>query len=206
MTRFILTISLILGASIGHAIDIKALEKCDEFEDAMAQLACRIQVIDSAQSGEQIATLSAWDVSVDKSKFDDSTNVFLRVRSLENTSCGFGYKSRTHANLWVRCRESTTALIIATDCHLVSGHGGYGNVDLRVDDKKAFTMSFEDATSNKALGLWSGNKAIPVIKKLFGGTEWIARFTPFSKNQETVTFPIAGLEESIKPLRKACGW
>lgn len=62
------------------------------------------------------------------------------------------------------------------------------------------------STDNKALGLWSGGKAIPVVKQMLGKSTMITRMTPFSESPFTATFNISGLNRAIEPLRKACNW
>jgi len=64
----------------------------------------------------------------------------------------------------------------------------------------------DESTDNKALGLWSGGESIPVIKKMFGKKQLIARMTPFSESPITVEMDITGLDAAIEPLRTACGW
>ena len=104
--------------------------------------------------------------------------------------------------------ENTTVMYFATpDCHMTSSdYSSYGDVTYRIDDQKARTVEFEASGNNRSLGLWSGGRAIPEIKRLFGGETMIARMTPYSQNPFTATFNITGLEETIEPLRKACHW
>ena len=113
---------------------------------------------------------------------------------------------KTHATLLLRCLENTTAIYITTNCYLSSGYGGYGRVDVRLDDTPAFHSDMDASTDNKALGLWRGNRSIPFIKRMLGKDRMIVRFTPFNESPVTAKFDIAGLEEAIKPLRESCGW
>lgn len=62
------------------------------------------------------------------------------------------------------------------------------------------------STSNRALGHFSGGKAIPLIKRMLGKEQMLTRFTPFGESAVTANFPIKGVEEAIKPLREACKW
>ena len=54
--------------------------------------------------------------------------------------------------------------------------------------------------------LWYGANAIGFAKKLFSGNNLLIRATPYSDSSIQVEFPIAGLEQAIAPLRKACKW
>jgi type VI secretion system protein VasI len=151
------------------------------------------------------APVSKWSASVEKSAMTDDTNHFLSTTSTGYHQCGqFG--SSGPISLWIRCLEDTTAIIISGNCHLASGFDGYGDVTWRTDDDKPVTRSFDASTDSQALGLWSGRQAIPAIKELFGKERLIVRFTPFGMSPVEATFDIAGLEESIDPLRQECGW
>ena len=96
-------------------------------------------------------------------------------------------------------------MYLATHCHLTD-HRDYGEVDWRIDKQPMRVLHMDESTDHKALGLWVGSQSIPQIKKMFGAEKLTVRFTPYSGSPETVTFPIAGLEEAIKPLRETCHW
>lgn len=178
---------------------------CGKISRDLDRLACYDAAIGLTPEQTTLQTDSKWTVRVEKSDFEDTTDVYLSLQSDEPLSCGrFGSPQR--ANLLLRCMENTTAIYIGTNCHLTSGHGGYGNVDVRLDDEKAFTASMQDSTDNKALGFWSGGRSIPFIKRMIGKERMIVRFTPFSESPTTATFSIAGLDEDIAPLRSACKW
>jgi type VI secretion system protein VasI len=79
-------------------------------------------------------------------------------------------------------------------------------VTYRLDDKPAKRKWFGESTDHKALGLWGGGNAIPFLKEIMAGQKLLVRATPWSDNAVTGEFSIIGLDEAIKPLRKACGW
>ena len=83
---------------------------------------------------------------------------------------------------------------------------GYGDVTFRIDKEAAFERSLNASTNNHSLGLWSGGSAIPMIKRLIGKSTLAIRATPYNESPGLFEFPIAGLDEALKPLRKACGW
>lgn len=148
---------------------------------------------------------SKWYARKDTSAMTDDTNHFVTTTSKEYLQCS-QYGSSGPVTLWVRCMEDTTAIFISGDCHLASGFQGYGDVTWRTDEDKPTTRSFDTSTDSQALGLWSGGRAIPAVKELFGKERLVVRFTPFSMSPVEATFDIAGLEEAIKPLREECGW
>jgi type VI secretion system protein VasI len=145
-----------------------------------------------------------WRVASQKSKVDDSTNVFLSIDSNQPIRGRFGDVGP--AELTIRCMENTTAATFRFAGHFMADIQGYGDITYRIDDRKAKTKGFVESTSNEALGLWSGGSAIPFAKELFGGTSLYVRATPYNENPVEAEFNIAGLDEAIKPLREACRW
>jgi type VI secretion system protein VasI len=181
--------------------------ECVFIDTDLDRLACYDRVAGRTTTPKQADTPpegGAWVVQLDKSEFKDTTDVYLSLVSDDELSCG--RYNRSKAVLMLRCMENTTALFISTNCHLTSGHGGYGRVEYRIDDRKSVTRSFTDSTDNRALGLWSGGKSIPMIKQMLDGEVLLTRFTPFSESAVTARFQIKGLDTAIAPLREACNW
>ncbi len=189
---------------------------CPEIENDLDRLACydiesgRTSVVEviaeeADKDSSSPPSKGLWLIRQKTSDFKDTKDIYLTLLSENTLSCQrFGEPQK--ASIMVRCMENTTAIFINTDCHMASGHGGYGNVEYRIDNRKAGNRGFEASTDNSALGLWSGGKSIPFIKSMLGGKEMIVRFTPFSSSPVTAKFEIDGLDEAIKPLRKECGW
>ena len=184
-----------------------AAQECAEIADDSERLTCYDAKFPPVAAAAEPATpepiRSNWSMHRENSAIDDSTSVFLTIRSNEIAQCGF---QKQPAQLTVRCVENTTAMIISTSCHLTSGYSDYGNVTMRIDDEAAFTREFIDSTNNNALGLWNGGSSIPVIRRLMEGERLVTRFTPFGDNPVELTFDIAGLGDVINPLREACSW
>ncbi|RVJ68177.1 hypothetical protein CN167_29370 [Sinorhizobium medicae] len=180
-------------------------EACISISNDLDRLACYDKELGRTAKVEAVpVSAGAWEVSQQKSKLTDQTDVFLRVDSEEIIDCG--WNSGQKIAMFLRCSESTTALMFVTDCHMASNFGSYGEIEYRLDKEKARKVSGDASTDNKALGLWSGGRSIPVIKQMMGKSEMIVRMTPYSQNPFTATFKVAGLEKAIEPLRKECGW
>jgi type VI secretion system protein VasI len=147
----------------------------------------------------------SWRVSSETSKLTDQTNVYLSVRSKETPTCKWNKSGP--ADLMLRCMEGKTSLIISPDCHVTSSeYSSYGDVDFRIDQEKSKTIAMTDSTDNRALGLWSGGKSIPIIRSLIGKNTLLVRFTPYAEGPQLLTFDISGLADAIKPLQEACNW
>lgn len=151
-------------------------------------------------------TYSNWGVDIDKSAFEDTTDVTLLSSSNEIVQGRFSLGGGDNIGLVIRCSENTTALYFHFPNQHMADIQGYGRVDYRIDKKKASRLNMSDSTDSKALGLWRGGKSIPFIKKLFGAKNLLIRYTPYSESPNEVNFNINGLEDVIEPLRKACNW
>ncbi len=182
-----------------------AAQECREVENDLDRLACYDRESGRTPVTETLDTPveSPWTVRSTQSEMTDDTTVVLTVRTESALPCGY---SPSPATLVLRCSENKTVIYINTTCHLASGTGGYGQVTYRFDDNSAETREFSDSTDNRALGLWSGGKSIPLINKMFGNSSALFRFTPYGDSPVTARFDISGLEEAITPLREACHW
>lgn len=183
-----------------------SIESCREIENDLDRLACFDRVSGRTPISSGPESKGAWTISTRTSELKDTTDVFMRVESNDSVSCRFG--NRDKITLMIRCMENTTAVIFITPgCHMTSSdYNDYGHVEYRIDSRKAKKARMEESTNNRSLGLWSGSRAIPFAKEMFGAQSLIARITPYNENPFTVTFNISGLEEAIKPLRTSCNW
>lgn len=150
------------------------------------------------------AVRSLWSVRRTRSEVDDSERVVLTLTSSDSIRGRF--QQPGPATMVVRCEENTTSVYLLFNDLFMSDIQGYGQVTVRVDERRAREISMGVSTDNMALGLWRGRTAIPFIRDLFGGERMFVRATPFNETRVEMTFPIAGLEEAVSPLREACGW
>lgn len=197
-------IALILFSTNGVLAADPDLGTCRSIENDLDRLSCYDRISGRTPTKEALPTSSAWNVDVETSEMTDDTNVFISVASDEAVDCGWSTQKTT---LMLRCMENTTSAYFVTGCHMTSSrYNSYGDVTYRLDDKNSKTLSFDESTNNRSLGLWRGNQAIPFIKSLLGHDRLLVRMTPFSENSFTVSFNISGLENVIHPLREACHW
>lgn len=87
-----------------------------------------------------------------------------------------------------------------------SDYNDYGRVNYRIDSNPAKSVDMNESTDNRALGLWSGGKSIPLIKEMIGSSKFVARFTPYNESPVIMEFNISGLEKAILPVREQCKW
>lgn len=195
------------GAQDGRANE--PLDRCVRIGNDLDRLACYDKAAGRTPAAlaieKDVATAGAWRIRQEASKITDEKTVFMTVESKDSVSCNWSRNSPVR--LTIRCLENTTALIFSTECHMTSSsYNDYGDVDLRLDDGKAFVSSMVESTNSRSLGLWTGGSSIPVIKKFFGKKRLLARMTPYGESPFTAEFNIAGTELQIEPLRKACSW
>lgn len=206
---------LLAGPLLTLMISLPAMadmNRCLDVADNDARLACYDEEAGYVPAAEDASTTDQadagtdtgdWIVDVEKSVMDDSTNVFLYLRSHEQTNCPYKDESHTVA---IACRENETNLWFRFGGCFMSDIQGKGRITYRLDSDQARKKSFRESNNNMALGLWNGGQAIPFIKGMFGHERMIVRAQPFSDSQVTGHYNIAGIEEAIKPLREACNW
>ncbi|WP_415843669.1 type VI secretion system-associated protein TagO [Vreelandella rituensis] len=149
-----------------------------------------------------VTEASAWVVQKEASPIDDSQIVVMGVSSTDQIKDTLGRPAR--ATLKLQCVENRTGFFVEFGGHYMSDLID-GSMTLRVDDKQAFTRSMHQSTDHSSLGQMGGN-AIATIRKMLGGDLLTARATPVNSDPVTVQFAIDGIEDEIKPLRKACNW
>lgn len=147
---------------------------------------------------------SEWRSNIDNSPMTDETRVILMTTSHERLPMTIG--PGEYATLILRCAENVTSAFVHFGGAFMSDIQGFGTIDVRIDDQKMRTMNLDVSDNNEALGFFSGGDAIPFIKTLLEGQELRIRATPYNENSILLTFPIAGLEDELKPLRETCGW
>lgn len=174
---------------------------CAAIDDPNRRLGCYDDLFRAVTTAE---SAGKWAVEVEKSPLDDSTTVYVSLRSDKPLPGRFGQAE--HASLYLRCKEGKTVAYIHFGGHFMSDNRGGGRVDYRIDMQPARHRMMEESNNNKALGLWNGKASIPFVKELFGGRSLYVRATPFSESMIEATFNISGLETAIEPLRKACKW
>ncbi|WP_420863664.1 type VI secretion system-associated protein TagO [Algirhabdus cladophorae] len=140
-----------------------------------------------------------------KSQIDDSPAVFVSVFSRDRKSMG-RYKDPAQLELTIRCLENTTSLIMSHSNAFFSNVQGFGKVRMRLDGGQAFTRSMISSTDHSSLGLWSGGKSIPVVKRMFDTEKLLVEIQAYNVSPKTFTFNIRGVKDAVKPLREACNW
>ena len=207
---FALFFATILSAPAYGQIE-EALAGCAEIASDSVRLFCYDvlagrEALDGGSSDEQKSkqeTRQNWLVERDVSRVDDSAIVFLSTPEL-GTARGSADNPASFL-LVLACRENKTNIWV----HFGSAYTfGKDNrmLTYRIDDKSARTKRFGESNKGEALGLWSGNSAIPFIKSLFGADRLFIRATPKSATRVEAEFDISGLEQAVEPLRKACHW
>lgn len=203
--KYIVAVSVQCLALLTHGVEAGP-ENCLKINNDLDRLACYDnQLGRTPQRTTLPSPPGKWSVQEETSKITDEKTVILTLDSEERVNCGWNRGS--HISIVIRCMEKKTALYFNTGCHMTSStYDDYGNITYRLDSTPAQTVSGRSSTDSKALGLWSGSTAIPLIKKMFGKSSFVVRMTPYGENPFTATFSIHGLEQAIMPLRKSCNW
>lgn len=200
-----------MATAIGFALlcsssAIAAPADCISIEVDLDRLACYDREAGRTPTAAPVSRPAGeWRIHKETSKLTDQPTIVMMVQSDESIDCGWNRGGKI--SLILRCMENKTVLYFDTGCHMASSdYNDYGEIVYRIDEEAARTVSGDASTDNRALGLWSGGRSIQVIKQMFGKSQMVARMTPYSENPFVATFNIAGIEETIKPLREACHW
>ncbi|NTB96921.1 hypothetical protein G6M84_10370 [Agrobacterium tumefaciens] len=196
-------IAMALATSLGGSASASG---CVDVTSDLDRLACYDKESGRTPTPSSLSSMSTnWEAEEETSKLSDKKSVFLNTRSVEDINCGWNKGAKIWLSL--RCHENTTAVIFRTGCHMTSSeYNSYGDIQYRVDAEKSKTLSATESTDNRALGLWSGGKAIPFIKEMIGKEKLVVKMTPYGENPFTATFNIGDLDTVLGPLRKECGW
>jgi len=203
--RFVAAVSLNILASLPHSA-MASPDSCARINNDLDRLACYDKHHGRTPQRVTLPSPSeGWSIHEEISKITDQKTVIVTVRSNEIVNCG--WNRGAHIHLVLRCMESKTVLYFNTGCHMTSStYNSYGNITYRIDDTPAQTVAGSSSTDSKALGLWSGSGAIPLIKKMFGRKSIVVRMTPYGESPFVATFNIVGIEQATQPLRKSCNW
>lgn len=109
--------------------------ECPAIENDLDRLACYDKASGRTPTVTAESAKGSWSVQTKRSEFEDTTDVYMSVQSKAPVACNM-FGSHQPASLYLRCQENTTAIYIATNCHLASGFQGYGEVDVRVTTRK----------------------------------------------------------------------
>jgi type VI secretion system protein VasI len=188
------------------ALPALAEQDCTALRDDAARLSCYdLQSGYKQIDGSTPPGTGKWTVRIETSPMTDQTDVYLHLESETLLPARFG-SGNAPADLFVRCRENTTSAFFVFNDHFMSDIQGYGQIEYRLDKNAMSKVGTDASTDNKALGLWSGGRAIPFLKSLFAHDQLIVRATPYNESALTVTFDIRGLEAASEKLRDACKW
>lgn len=213
-TRFFVVFLTVLLLPEGH-VKASPVEKdiifCTKIPDNEARLGCFDKIAlerslvkaKSSQAPKMPKPIveGKWQTNSSKSKFDDSTNVFLWLDAKFEVQISV-YET-VLPRLYLRCFENEVSLFIDFDHFLGSREA---LVEYRIGDEKMRSRNWSISTDHRAIGLWRNRHAIPFIKSLYGHDRFLFRMIPYSEKPVEVEFEIAKLEQSIQPLAKQCGW
>lgn len=141
---------------------------------------------------------SSWRQSDAVDKLDGSKTVNLGLLSSDKIGSGYGPMKEAYINL--RCRKNVTEVYVVWPSYL--GSGNSLSVKWRTDGQ-VVTEAWSPSSDGRAA---FAPRPVEFAKKLFGKKELIFNIEPYNQGPQTVTFPIVGVEEAIKPLRAACNW
>ncbi|MBL1320112.1 MAG: TonB C-terminal domain-containing protein [Methylophaga sp.] len=200
-----LFLTILTTSMCGYAeISDKQVSECAIHKDPLSRLDCLDQLIaekglsGGVKSSVKTEGKGKWLVRTDVSPIDDSTNVYAELMS-ENI-VGSGYRAQK-ASLVLRCSENVTNVYVRWNDYL-----GLKSTSVlqRLDKEKATNHRWTLSSDNTATFVSGGY--IRYIKKLLGHKKLLLQLTPYNDNPVMAVFDLTGIDEAIKPIKKACHW
>ena len=202
MKRLILRAALAAGPVTAEGVG----ESCAAISNDTERLNCYDAAFKSGpeEVTKELPQTGSWVVDITQSEFEDTTDVFLSLDANSLVQCR-RHSPPAQFTLVVRCKENTTSIFFAGDCHFAE-HDGLNRGDYRVDSEPSRKTHMLPSNGKAAIGHWRGTRSTPIIENLLGGDRLLIRVAPFGMSPITAEFDITGLDEAIKPLRASCGW
>jgi len=153
-----------------------------------------------AKSDEQ---KSGWDFYTEKSKMDDSISYTIKLTT-DNRINGGGNDEK-YGVIFIDCSKIAMSIAFYAG-GIVDEYDGISRVRYRLDKEQAKIMDMTTIKPNYIVGLWNEEKSVPFIKEMFGHDKMLVEVSRYGRTSAEMEFSIKGLEEAIKPVRKACNW
>lgn len=181
-------------------------EACVTIIDNAQRLACFDRAFGTSPDIVSPPQVAEWVMKTETSRLVDQVDVYLTTDSRDVAPIDYGEPQR--GRFQIRCRANVTTATFWIGGNYLSDYGVYGEVIYRIDNRAAQTMRGEVTADGEHIGLLSGATAIPFVKALFGAENLLISVRPVNQNDTPVEleFTIAGLEEAVAELRRACSW
>ncbi len=159
-------------------------------------------ILVSTQTNAPAPSSGKWQVSTNKSEFDNSTTVVL---SLEAESLIEGWLTKTLPTLILRCkeREINVYVNVGTQSNVEYGRYDAATVRVRFDQNQAFNTVANESTDGESLFFQDPHG---MIIAMLQSSEMVFGFTPFNADPVATTFDLRGLKNVIEPLKQSCNW
>ena len=194
-------------------------ESCHPFVDDISRLRCYDSETGYAARSQSSAdetvieedqadplNFGKWRIDERRSEMTDFENIFASLQSENQVRHQFSHQRNTgKASLSIRCRDNSTAMTIRMDGKFLADNGGFGSVDVRIDDGTTRSYRFVESTDNKALGQWRGS-AIPLLNRIIGAETVRFEVTPYNESPQIMRFDVRGIDNVIASIRDRCSW
>jgi type VI secretion system VasI family protein len=183
----------------------------DQFWEACQNLSVGAEREACFDKVEKLASLRAqldgtpvggvWHMSQWTDDFTDEKAVRVFVPSTKDVYVRASRLSRPQ--LYIQCLGNRTSLYFEFGTSVAARAT---QVRLRLDDDRAYFKPFDASSDYSALGLWTGKKAVPFVKSMFGAKRLLIGFTPIGENAVQMAFDISEIESAVQPVRRMCNW
>lgn len=184
------------------ATEILAIEEQENKQRHEEELA-RLEELQKQKELEEKKRLAkSWAVIRGKSDMDDSKTIYVGKEADYTVDA---WLKEVRPLLTARCYENKTSLIMKLGASFDSVYGKYNkvNVEIRLDDDKAYSEHWTESTDGDAI---FAPRPIPLLKKLTKARTLKLRLTPFNSTPVVIAFDVRGLESHLPEVASTCGW
>jgi uncharacterized membrane protein len=141
-----------------------------------------------------------WQIARDRSPMDGSKTVILSLTANAPVEIWLGEKT---PKLFIRCKESKTAVYVLTDTASQPEYGSYDTygVRVRIDDRPARSQRWSESTDNTAL---FSPEPVALARQLSAARRLRFEFTPFNASRAVAEFDLHGLSDVLSEVTTAC--
>ena len=198
-----------------HTSFAATVDDCSKINTSAERLACFDSISKQNEPPVSAKQESKWEHDIYQSEWDDSISPELIL--LSDNQLDKGVNDAKYGILQIVCLRKTMAVFVSvydfsTDTldffepHGLESGSDYEFVRYRLDKEQAKGMQMRLQKTRRALDLQPSEQSMPFIKEMFGHDKMLLEIDRSGRGLTTLEFSINGLEEAIKPLRKACKW
>lgn len=189
----------VVGSAYGAEPQLDDLKACAAISGPTERLLCYDKLQPPPNTPEptpevkDVRDSSAWRHTDEADRLDGSRMLVALVLASDNSEPG-------SAAFYIRCLKGKTEVFATWPKYLGARAVA---VRWRADEMPVRGERWSPASDGRAA---FHPNPIQFVKSLSGKRELVLNMQPYNETASSLTFPIAGIDEAVKPIRAACKW